>query len=577
MALCYSLIVTAAILPLRSSVNGAVAKRSNTRLSSKLGPANLNQQTANRREGELLIRFRAGASALNKDTVIASHGTRRKRQLRGESTVEKLEVLGGQNVETVALQLSLNPDVEFAEPNFLINKDDVGPSDPRFDEQWALRNTGQGGGQFGSDINATTAWQTTTGSQSTTIAVIDSGVDLTHPDLTNNRWENPTPGPNDDFNGWDYITESGVIRDEQGHGTAIAGIIAAQGNNGIGISGVMRRAGLMSLRVLDNTGSGDVGNAVEAIDYAVQHGAEVINLSWGTSGYSLALKDAIERAMRRGVVVVCSAGNNGQDVDATPYYPASFGLRDLIAVASTDNFDQLTSWSDYGQTNVTVAAPGNNILTTQMGGGYWTVSGTSASAPLVSGVAGLVKSASPYLSSRNAVKAITDGARKVASLSGKVSSGGVVDAGAALRAIRGNPYGGQAGNQGGGNSGNGGGQGNGQGYVPPGLRQDNNGRRANGRDGRREQPPISVPGAPAANLPNLNQLRDVRPQQPRASQPIQSSLMCADCDPQGGGGGSQYYPSGDPNFSTARNRPQNETGEAGVDLGSRNFNSVSRS
>ena len=569
LALCYSLIVTAAFLPLSASVNGAGTKRSSSSLSGKLARrTNLNQQTANRREGELLIRFRAGLSEQNKETLRASHGARRKRQLRGESAVEKLEVLGGQNVETVAQLLSLNPDVEFAEPNFLINKDDLGTSDPRFDEQWALRNTGQGGGQFGSDINVTTAWQTTSGSESTTIAVIDSGVDLTHPDLTNNRWENPTPGPNDDFNGWDYITESGVIRDEQGHGTAIAGIIAAQGNNGIGISGVMWRASLMSLRVLDNTGSGDVGNAIEAIDYAVQHGAEVINLSWGTSGYSLALKDAIERAMRRGVVVVCSAGNNGQDVDATPYYPASFGLRDLIAVASTDNFDQLTSWSDYGPRNVTVAAPGNNILTTQMGGGYWTVSGTSASAPLVTGVAGLVKSVSPYLSARNTVRAISDGARPVASLSGKVSSGGVVDATAALRSIRGNPYSGDGGNQGGGN---GNGQGNNQ--VPPALRPDSNGSRANGRDGRRETPPTSVPGAPASNLPNLNQLRDVRPQQPRASQPIQSSLMCADCDPQGGGGGSQYYPSGDPNFSTARNRPQNEIGQPGVDLGSRNFNS----
>lgn len=551
LTLCYSLIVTGMFLPLSPSVDGAVAKRSNASLTSKLGlPANLNQQAVGRREGELLIRFRAGASALTRDTALASHGARRKRQLRGESTVEKLEVLGGQNVETVALQLSLNPAVEFAEPNFLINKDDLGVSDPRINEQWALRNTGQGGGQFGADINVTTAWPTTSGSESTTIAVIDSGIDLTHPELTNNRWDNPTPGTNGDVNGWDYITDTGVIRDEQGHGTAIAGIIAAQGNNAIGISGVMWRAGLMSLRVLDNTGTGDVGNAVEAIDYAVTHGAEVINLSWGTNGYSLALKDAIERAMRRGVVVVCSAGNNGQDVDATPYYPASFGLRDLIAVASTNDFDQLTSWSDYGRRNVTVAAPGNNILTTQMGGGYWSVSGTSASAPLVSGVAGLVKSANPYLSSRNTVKAITDGARRVASLAGKVSSGGVVDAGAALRAIRGNPYSSNGANQGGGNNGNGGGQGNGQGYIPPGLRQDNQGRRANGRDGRREQPPTRVSGAPAPNLPNLNQLRNVRPQQPRASQPIQSNFACADCDPQGGGGGSQYYPPGDPNFST---------------------------
>lgn len=121
-------------------------------------------------------------------------------------------MLGGRNVETVVLQLSLNPDVEFVEPNFVINKDQVAASDPRFEEQWALRNTGQGGGQFGSDINVTTAWQTTSGLESTTIAVIDSGIDLTHPDLTNNRWENPAPSPEGDLNGWIRERKRGRMR-----------------------------------------------------------------------------------------------------------------------------------------------------------------------------------------------------------------------------------------------------------------------------------------------------------------------------------------------------------------------------
>jgi len=519
----------------------------------------------------LLVRFRAGASQPSRDIVLASHGVRRKRQLRGESGVEKLEVLGGQNPETVAQLLSLQPEVELAEPNFLIAKDQLATSDPQFPDQWALRNTGQSGGQFGSDINVTTAWQTTTGSQSSVIGVIDSGIDFTHPDLIDNEWTNDNPGAEADVHGWDYITDSNVIRDEQGHGTAIAGIIAAAGNNATGITGVMWQASLMSLRVLDNTGTGDISNAVEAIDYAVSHGAQVINLSWGTTGNSQILKDAIERAMRRGVVVVCSAGNNGQDVDSTPYYPASFGSRDLLAVASTDNFDQLTAWSDYGRRNVTVAAPGNNILTTRMGGGYWNVTGTSASAPLVSGVVGLLKSVSPLLNTRSAAKAISDGARRVASLAGKVSSGGVVDAAATLRAVRGNPYQGNGGgNQGGGNNGNGGG--NGQNNVPAALRPDTSGRRANGREGQRGQVPAAAQGAPGNNLPNLTQLRNLRPAAPHASQPIQSNLTCADCDPQSGGGGAQNFPAGDPNFSTARTLPQNETGQTAVDLGSRNFN-----
>jgi len=383
-------------------------------------------------------------------SALSSHGVRLKRRLRGGSNIERLELLGGQSPQATALELMLEPSVEFAEPNFLIRHDQFGsPDDPEFGNQWSLRNIGQSGGQFGSDINVSSAWQTTTGSTAVPIAVIDSGIDFTHPDLVNNRWHNPNEQANglddngdgyvDDLNGWDFIAGGPTIIDQQGHGTAIAGIIAAQGNNGIGMSGVMWRSSLMSLRVLDGTGTGDVADAAEAIDFAVSHGALVINLSWGTSAQSLALKRAIERATRRGVVVVCSAGNNSQDLDVTPYYPASFRSHDLLVVAASDNFDQLTSWSNWADRTVSIAAPGLNILTTQIGGGYAMVSGTSASAPMVSGVAGLLKSANPWLDVRAVAKAITDGSRQVTSLSGKVMSEGVLDASGALQSLR--PYG----------------------------------------------------------------------------------------------------------------------------------------
>ncbi|HVS20987.1 MAG TPA: S8 family peptidase, partial [Pyrinomonadaceae bacterium] len=461
-------------------------------------------QTPAQRKGELLIRFRAGVSQLEKDAVIASHGAQRKRLLRGESAIEKLELPGADDatIATAALQLSLNPAVEFAEPNFIIARDQLNasaPNDPRFSEQWALSNVGQNGGQYGSDIGVTRAWQTTTGSPGVSIAVIDSGIDFTHPDLINNEWTNPLP-LNGDPHGWDFVTDTADIKDEQGHGTAIAGIIAAQGNNATGVSGVMWRASLMSLRVLDNTGAGDVANAVEAIDYAVLHGAQVINLSWGTSAQSIALKDAIQRAIRGGAVVVCSAGNSGQDLEAVPYYPASYGLQDLIAVAGTDNFDRLASWSNWGASKVTVAAPGTDILTTQKGGGYWNVSGTSASSPLVSGIVGLMKSTNPALNPHSVAKALSDGARQVISLSGKVSSGGVVSATGALEQIHGLP------NQPlpfpTPNYGNGGSISAGP-YVPPALRPDSVGRRANGLDGLRVVAPPTKQGAPLANLPDL--------------------------------------------------------------------------
>jgi RHS repeat-associated protein len=619
--------------PFGFSSIGKRATKARTRISPVSWPSP--QTRGEHRSGELLVRFRAGTSEQDKSVVLLSQGAQRKKQLRGDSGIEKLEVAAGQDPETAAQVMRLNPLVEFAEPNFLIAHDqlkaDLGtnvagrfardgvrfdllgrpmsdpsqtspttpqplnqqwatssgadsnlkgaskflnpqnelvPNDSRFAEQWALRNTGQSGGQFGADINVTAAWQTTTGSLSTVIAVIDSGIDFTHPDLANNEWTNVNPGPTGDAHGWDYITDTGLIKDEQGHGTAIAGIIAAQGNNAIGVSGVMWRASLMSLRVLDNTGTGDVADAVEAIDYAASHGAQVINLSWGTTGESVALKDAIDRALRRGIAVVCSAGNDGLDVDSTPYYPASYNLNNLIAVASTDNADQLASWSNYGGKHVSIAAPGVNILTTQMGGGYWLVSGTSASAPLVSGIAGLLKSAYPGANSGNVAKAIQDGARPVSSLKQKVSSGGVANAAAALNSLHALPV--PSSSPGG--NGNGNGSGNGSALTPPAPPGFGSGNIGPGGTFSRT-PPRTTTGAPGPNLPNLDDLRQGKgPSQPKASAPIHSNVLCADCDSQNGGGGGSYYPSGDPNFSTARKRPRNETGEAGVDLGSSNFN-----
>jgi subtilisin family serine protease len=230
----------------------------------------------------------------------------------------------------------MKPQVEFAEPNFLISKSDITPNDAQFNEQWALRNTGQNGGEYGADINASGAWPMTTGSPVTVIAVIDSGIDFTHPDLANNQWTNINPTFGSDLHGWDYITDNGVIEDEQGHGTAIAGVIAAEGNNSAGVSGVMWRASLMSLRVLDQGGNGDVADAVEAIDYAVTNGAQVINLSWGTAAESMALKDAIQRAIKRHVVVVCSAGNGGKDLSVAPYLQKSSWI-------SAETFSTFTS------------------------------------------------------------------------------------------------------------------------------------------------------------------------------------------------------------------------------------------
>lgn len=506
-----------------------------------------NAAPAPRRANELLVRFRGMQSEQKKNDIAVAHGLRRGRSLRGESGIEKLSLLSGMDLDNTLWQLVQDPAVEFVEPNFLIAHDQLAPSpnDPRFNEQWALKNTGQTG-QFGADIEASSAWQTTTGAASVIIAVVDSGIDFTHPDLRDNQWINSKP-VNDDPHGWDFITDSGEIVDEQGHGTAVAGIIAASGNNQVGVTGVMWHASLMSLRVLDSAGTGDVAAAIEAIDYAVGHGAQVINLSWGTTGESFALKDAISRAIRRGVVVVCSAGNAGQDVDQIPYYPASFNVPDLIAVAASDGFNQLTSWSNWGRRSISIAAPGVNILTTEKGGGYLNVTGTSAAAPFVSGVAGLLKSAQPWLNVSAINQALTKGARQVVALNGKVQSGGVLSARGAFDSLR----------PGNANSG----------------RTDLRGGTAHGPGGTFAGAPATNSGAPGSNLPNLNESRNTPSHANQSSPaPIQTNMACADCDPYNGGGGAGNYPTGDPNFGGARTQPGNETGQPGEDLGSQNFN-----
>jgi RHS repeat-associated protein len=545
-----------------------------------------------RREAELLVRFRKDVTEQDRTALVESRGGRRGRKLRGESRLEKVELQAGQDPQALAGELRLNPAVELAEPNFLISRDEVTPNDTRFAEQWALRNTGSSGGQVGADISALPSWQITTGSTNTIIGVVDSGIDFTHPDLIHNQWTNSGERDNgrdddrngfvDDLHGWDWVAASNMIKDEQGHGTGVAGIIAAEGNNGAGTAGVMWRASLMSLRVLDNTGTGDVADAVEAIDYAVAHGAQVINCSWGTDEESLALRDAIEQAGRRGVVVVTSAGNGGRDLETAPYYPASFGLPNQVVVASTDQFDQLAPWSSRGALPVIVAAPGTDILTTQIGGGYRLVTGTSASAPLVSGVAGLVKTVRPWLSANGTAAAIRDGVRHVAGLEGQLSTGGVVSASGALAALQGpnNPPPGHAGNSGGdngaGNNGdynNGGGNGNGHPATrPPAPGYGSGGRGPGGSFS--VEPPARTTGAPGPNLPNMDELRKRKPIDPKPQAPISSNFVrCPTYDASYPDCDGTYDPGGtDPDFATARGALENETGQPGVDLGSRNYN-----
>jgi len=302
---------------------------------------------------------------------------------------------------------------------------------PRFSNLWGLHNTGQSilgnEGTFGADISADEAWEIETGTSSAIIAVVDTGVDYTHPDLAGNMWTTGTS-----CHGRNFVDGAPNIdnpMDDNGHGTHVAGTIAASSSNGTSISGVMWNADIMALKVLDADGSGDVGGVIEAIEYANANGAQVINMSLGGGEYSKPFEEVLSKST---AIIVAAAGNERKNNDEAPFYPASYDLPNLLSVAATDNQDALAWFSNYGSTTVDVAAPGEDVYSTMLGGGYQYLSGTSMAAPHVAGVAGLIISAHPNLSNVDLVNIIKDSVDKKDGLNDKTLTKGRINAKTAL-------------------------------------------------------------------------------------------------------------------------------------------------
>ena len=343
--------------------------------------------------------------------------------------------------------------VKYAEPDYILKLTRT-PNDPQYSKLYGLNNTGQTGGTANADINAPEAWNATVGRASTIVGVIDTGVDISHPDLRNNIWTNPgetgkdafgrnkaTNGIDDDHNGyvddvhgWDFLHKDNKVyssADGDNHGTHVSGTIAAQGNNGIGVTGVNWHARIMPLKFIGPYG-GYTSDAVAAIHYAIDNGAKITNNSWGGGGYSQSLKDAITAAQNAGVLFVAASGNDGTNNDATPSYPASYDNANIISVAATDDRDSLASFSNYGAKTVDLGAPGVNILSTLPGNTYGYYSGTSMATPHVTGVAALLKSADSSLGYAQIKSRVLRSADKVSSLQGKTVTGGRLDAAEAL-------------------------------------------------------------------------------------------------------------------------------------------------
>jgi subtilisin family serine protease len=359
---------------------------------------------------EILVRFKDTATSAAKS---AAHGQQRANRLKAFRHVRGLELVklpSGVPIQRGIKAYRDRPDVLYAEPNYVVEKLGV-PNDPSFASQWNLRNTGQYDGTPGADIRAVEAWDIATGSASIVVAVIDSGVDYTHEDLAANMWRNEADcnnnGVDDDGNGYiddcygiDTFNDDSDPMDDDNHGTHIAGIIGASGNNSLGTVGINWNVKIMACKFIGAEGFSTVADAIECLDYVRtmrDRGVNIVatNNSWGMYGYSQALHDAVDLQLQRGILFVAASGNSGLDNDARPLYPASYDLPNVISATASDDFDDPLYPANLGMTTVHVMAPGWNIVSTTKDNSYSAFSGASMAAAHVTGIAGLVKSQNP--------------------------------------------------------------------------------------------------------------------------------------------------------------------------------------
>jgi subtilisin family serine protease len=402
----------------------------------------------------LIVRFEPGVSAAERAAIRDEAGTEFERTLP-VSGMQLLDPERGQGLAAAERALERQDGVLYAEPN-AIRRASLRPDDVHYSLLWGMENTGQSiDGTVGSadaDTDAGDAWDAGIGG-GVTVAVIDSGVDQSHADLAANTWVNPGEygsgresngfdddlnGRVDDWRGWDFVGGDNNPADANGHGTHVAGTIAARRGNGIGVAGVADGSRLMALRVLNAQGNGSVANVILAYAYAALEGADVVNLSLGSSVSSRAESDAI--AAFPEMLFVAAAGNGGDDGvgddnDLDPEYPCAYLLQNVVCVAASDNRDQLAPFSNYGDLAVDLAAPGVDIVSTVPGGAYGWASGTSMATPHASGAAALLWAASPGASVSQIKSALLEGVDPVAAFAGRTVTGGRLNVLGSLRMV----------------------------------------------------------------------------------------------------------------------------------------------
>jgi len=358
----------------------------------------------------ILVRFKDAAPGT---AVAAAHAAARSNVVKKFRVVKNLHLVRPKT--NVSLDQALesyrkDPDVLYAEQDYAVHAHRT-PNDPSFSAQWGLLNTGQNSGTPGADMHAVAAWDFTTGSSDVVVAVLDTGVDYNHPDLAANMWRNTVDcnqdGVDDDGNGYiddchgiDAFNFDNDPMDDFDHGTHVAGIIGAAGDNGAGITGLNWSVKILPCKFMNENGGGYISGAIECLQYVQDRkdrGDNIVatNNSWGGFSYSQSLRDAIAANGQHGILFVTSAGNATHEIDWYAEFPASYQLPNLITVAATNWYDNLSYYSNDGRHTVHVSAPGSGILSTTIGNTYQVFSGTSMAAPQVTGLAALLKAQDP--------------------------------------------------------------------------------------------------------------------------------------------------------------------------------------
>lgn len=403
--------------------------------------------------GRLIVGIKPGLQSVQRAAMHAQAGAKVVRSF-GLVCADVVKVDVGVDMKAVAAAYAAMPGVKYVEPDYIVSGFKM-PGDPLFASQWALDNTGQTGGTPDADIDAVEAWDTVTGGSDVVVAVIDSGVCYTHPDLAANMWQNtgeiPGNGVDDDLNGfvddvfgYDFANDDADPMDDSEHGTHVAGIIGAVGGNELGVSGVNWNVRIMALKFLGADGRGSITDAVSCLEYSLDMGARITSNSWGSGAYSQTLEEAIGFASDAGQLFIAAAGNDGVDTDTAPSYPSCYVFPNIISVAATDHNDDLAQWvtgggSNRGLNTVDLAAPGKDILSTVPESGYLSMEGTSMAAPFVAGACALCMYASPAATWQQVKQWVMNSVDPKPSLNGKMVTGGRLNVSNAL-ALAGMPW-----------------------------------------------------------------------------------------------------------------------------------------